>query len=125
VTHHYRYMEIILIPGIPAVFITWLIGRKALRKRAKVVAISVLLLTIYCVLIDLVAIRLMGIWSFSASTTVKMRFLGDYVEEWVLFLVTQSLVVMWGFIVREYFEKRASISNKDEVNSAAYSWPRN
>ncbi len=100
-TGQYTYLAIILVPGLPAVLLSMWAARKALRASWPAAVLAVLVLTAYCAAIDWVAIRVLKIWSFREELVTGVRILDLYLEEWVLFLVTQSLVVLWFLLLRQ------------------------
>jgi lycopene cyclase domain-containing protein len=99
---HRTYLTIILVPGIMGIVVTWILGRKVLiPRKVKRIALIVAALTVYLVAIDLLAIHTLHIWSFRAQDVIGIRIAGDYIEEWVLFIVTQTIIVSWAFILKE------------------------
>jgi len=98
---HLTYLTIILIPGIPGIVITWILGRKILFKKAKIIFITVGLLTFYLVAIDNIAIHTLRIWSFRKESVTGIFIAGDYIEEWILFFITQTIIVSWTFILKK------------------------
>ena len=98
---HWTYLVIILIPGTIGIIGTWILGRKELVPKLKMIGGIVAVLTLYLVGIDLIAIHLLHIWSFRAEDVTGIRIAGDYIEEWVLFIVTQTFIVSWAFILKE------------------------
>jgi lycopene cyclase domain-containing protein len=101
---HFTYLYIILIPGITALVTTWILGRKILFKRVKIIFLIVTLLTFYLVAIDNIAIHTLKIWSFRKDSVTDIWIAGDYLEEWILFIITQTIIVSWAFILK-YQEK--------------------
>jgi lycopene cyclase domain-containing protein len=98
---HWTYLTIILVPGISALIITWILGRQVLAHKIKEIMVTVALLTLYLVVIDLLAIYGLHIWSFRADSVIGIRIAGDYIEEWILFVITQIFIVSWAFILKE------------------------
>lgn len=98
---HWTYLTIILVPGLLGLVVTWVVGRPVLVRKAKAIAITVALLTVYLVAIDMLAIRGLHIWSFRADSVIGIKIAGDYIEEWILFIITQTFIVAWVFILRE------------------------
>jgi len=98
---HWTYLTIILVPGIMGIVETWILGWKVLIRKVKRIAPIVAVLTVYLVAIDFLAIHTLHIWSFRAQDVIGIRIAGDYIEEWVLFIVTQTIIVSWAFILKE------------------------
>lgn len=98
---HWTYLTIILIPGALGIVVTWILGRKVLIHKVKRITLIVAVLTVYLVAIDLLAIHTLHIWSFRAQDVTGIRIAGDYIEEWVLFIITQTIIVSWAFILKE------------------------
>lgn len=98
---HWTYLTIILVPGTISIVVTWILGRKVLIRKVKRITLIVAALTVYLVAIDLLAIHTLQIWSFRAEDVTGIRIAGDYIEEWVLFIVTQTFIVSWTFILKE------------------------
>jgi lycopene cyclase domain-containing protein len=97
---HLTYLAIILIPGLPAIGLTWFFCRKTLLPKLKMIGLIVAFLVLYLGLADYIAIHGLHIWSFRAESVTGLRIAGDYIEEWVLFIVTQTLLVSWAFILK-------------------------
>ena len=98
---HWTYLTIILVPGIIGIVVTWILGRKVLICKVKRIILIVAALTVYLVAIDLLAIHTLHIWSFRAQDVTGIRIAGDYIEEWVLFIVAQTFIISWAFILKE------------------------
>ena len=96
---HWTYLLIILLPGIPGLLITWFLGRVVLAPKWKTILVTVVLMTFYLVAIDLWAIRTLHVWSFKPEMLTGIQILGDDIEEWVLFIVTQTLIVSWALML--------------------------
>jgi lycopene cyclase domain-containing protein len=111
VIEHYSYLAIILIPGLPSIICTWYFGRKVLMPQLKLALLAILALTLYCVAIDILAIRVLGIWWFRPEMVTGVQLLGDYLEEWILFLVTQTLAVSWFLLLREAADPLETVKN--------------
>lgn len=97
---HWTYLAIILPAGLAGLWFTWLVGRTRLAGKARSIALIVAGMTLYLVMIDLVAIRGLHIWWFRPEMVTGVYFFGDYLEEWILFVMTQTFIVGWAFILK-------------------------
>lgn len=98
---HFTYLTIILVAGIPAIVITWMLGHKILSMKLKRIFLIVAMMTVYLVAIDNIAIHALKIWSFRSDSVVGIWIAGDYLEEWVLFFITQTVIVSWAFMLKK------------------------
>jgi lycopene cyclase domain-containing protein len=98
------YLGLILAWAAPVLLGQWLLGSTVIAKAAWYWFPTVLVSTIYLAAADRIAIAL-DIWAISDNYTTGIHILGLPVEEFLFFLVTNVLVT-WGIILFEDFERR-------------------
>jgi len=87
------YLSITLFWALPAIFMQILFGADILWHHRKLVALGVLIPSIYLSLIDIVAL-IETTWSISKDQTTGILFLGILpLEEVVFFFITNMLII--------------------------------
>lgn len=86
------YIFMILGWATPIIVLHWVVGRRALLRRRRELAIAIVSATLYFGIADVIAIQ-NGVWSINPDKTVSALSFGSFVfEEWLFFLVTNILV---------------------------------
>jgi lycopene cyclase domain-containing protein len=88
---HATYLAFELIWATPVLALQWIVGRRALAIRGRVLLISVMLPTIYLSLADSVAIA-HGIWTLHGDRILDIRLGNLPIEEAIFFLLTNAMV---------------------------------
>lgn len=110
---HLTYLALLFGWAAPVIALHWIVGAAELRARFGLLAIAVLLPTVYLALADAVAIG-SGVWSISEELTVGWR-AGSLVFEEVIFffltnvLVAQSIVLFLSPSARDRAAGRARV----------------
>lgn len=105
------YFALLIGWAAPVIALHWAVGAPELRARLKLLAIAVLVPTVYLSLADAVAIDA-GVWSISEELTVGWR-VGSLVFEEALFffltnvLVAQSIVLFLSRPARDRADRMA------------------
>jgi lycopene cyclase domain-containing protein len=89
---HLTYLLFELVWAIPVLAIQWVVGRRQIWQRRRVLLVTVALSTLYLSCADSVAIA-HGIWTLHAGRIVGLRFGNLPVEESLFFLLTNAMVV--------------------------------
>lgn len=92
------YFTIILVPGLVFNLAVWGIWWRTLLPRARAIFSTILVITAYWGALDLVAIRLLGIWTFRPEHTTGLMALSLPLEEWTLFVVSGGFIVPLIFV---------------------------
>jgi lycopene cyclase domain-containing protein len=90
---HWTYLFIILAPGFVFNLVVWATWWKFLKPRRKAIAAMILISSAYWGVLDLIAIRGLGIWSFQAEHITGIRALGLPIEEWALFFASGGFII--------------------------------
>lgn len=89
---HVTYLVFELVWALPVVLIQWGVGYRRLWQARKVLVLAIAIPTLYLTVADGIAIAA-GIWALHAGRIVDFR-VGDVpVEEFIFFLVTNTMVV--------------------------------
>jgi lycopene beta-cyclase len=96
-TERGTYMGLIMAWALPVAALQWAFGGDLLVRRWRIVALGVLVPTLYLWVVDALAIG-WSIWYIEPATTLGWRPLGLPVEEAVFFLVTNAMVV-FGLVI--------------------------
>jgi lycopene cyclase domain-containing protein len=94
----FTYLFIILAPGLVFNLVTWGIWWRVLVPRINVIATTILISTAYWGILDLIAVRGLGIWSFRPEHISGLTILSLPLEEWVLFLASGGFIVPLIFV---------------------------
>ncbi len=88
------YLVLILIWAMPLILLQWLIGADILIRRWKVLLPGILAPTVYLSLVDSVALRL-DVWTINPTQSLNLFIPVVHipVEEFIFFLLTNSLIV--------------------------------
>lgn len=87
----FTYLALLIGWAAPVIALHWIVGAPELRARLKVLAIAVLVPTVYLSLADAVAIG-SGVWAISEELTVGWRAGSLVFEEALFFFLTNVLV---------------------------------
>jgi lycopene cyclase domain-containing protein len=98
------YLGAILVWSAPVLFIQWVVGLPQLIHQRRVVAVGVVVPTVYLWVVDRVAIAT-GIWHISAAHTTGYEIVGLPVEEALFFAVT-NLFVVQGLVLFQWVMDR-------------------
>ena len=85
------YLALLIGWAAPVIALHWLVGAPELRSRFRVLALGVLLPTVYLTLADAFAIG-SGVWSISEELTIGLRVGSLVFEEALFFFLTNVLV---------------------------------
>lgn len=87
----FTYLLLLLGWASPVIALHWLVGAPELRARRRLLAVAVLLPTVYLTLADALAIGA-GVWSISDQLTLGWRAGSLVFEEALFFFLTNVLV---------------------------------
>lgn len=87
----YTYLALLIGWAAPVIALHWIIGAPELRVRLRLLAVAVIVPTVYLSLADAVAIG-SGVWSISEELTVGVRVRSLVLEEVLFFFLTNVLV---------------------------------
>jgi len=87
----FTYLALLLGWALPVIGLHWLVGAPELRARLRLLAVAVLVPTVYLSLSDATAIG-SGVWAISEELTVGLRLGGLVFEEVVFFFLTNVMV---------------------------------
>jgi lycopene beta-cyclase len=86
------YLVMELVWALPVIALQWALGHRVLRARLRVLALGVLIPTLYLSTVDALAIRV-GIWTLSPERTLGIWLGALPLEEAVFFFLTNTMVV--------------------------------
>lgn len=86
------YLAMELVWALPVIAFQWALAGESYRAHRRVLALGILLPTLYLSSIDALAIRV-GIWTLNPERTLNVWIGGLPVEEAVFFLMTNTMVV--------------------------------
>jgi lycopene cyclase domain-containing protein len=89
---HFTYLVMELVWALPVIALQWALGHRVLRARFRVLALGVLIPTLYLSTADALAIRV-GIWTLNPERTLGIWIGGLPIEEAVFFFLTNTMVV--------------------------------
>lgn len=87
----FTYLLLLIAWAGPVLALHWAVGAPELRRRARLLAVAVVVPTIYLTAADSIAIE-SGIWQISERYSLGLRWRGLVVEEALFFLLTNTLV---------------------------------
>jgi lycopene beta-cyclase len=85
------YLLLLLVWAAPVIALHWLVGARELFARFRLLAVAVLVPTVYLTLADAFAIG-SGVWSISDTLTAGVRAGSLVLEEAIFFFLTNLLV---------------------------------
>jgi lycopene cyclase domain-containing protein len=88
---HLTYLALLIGWAAPVITLHWLVGAPELRARLRLLAVAVLVPTVYLSLADAIAIG-SGVWSISEELTLGWRAGSLVFEEALFFFLTNVLV---------------------------------
>ena len=106
----FTYLALLFIWAAPVIALHWIVGAPELRARLRLLAVAVLVPTLYLSLADAVAIG-SGIWSISQDLTVGWR-VGSLVFEEVVFFFLTNVLVAQSLVL---FLSRSARSRADRI----------
>lgn len=86
------YIALILAWGLPVIALQWAFGGRSLVIEWRAVVVTVVMATVYLGFADVTALR-DGIWEINPVKTIAVRGGGFVFEEWLFFLVTNTMIV--------------------------------
>ena len=86
------YAGLILAWGVPVIALQWAFGWRSLVVEWRPLALTVAMATVYLGFADVAALR-DGIWEINPDKTIPLRGGGFVLEEWLFFLVTNTMIV--------------------------------
>lgn len=86
------YIALILAWGLPVIALQWAFGWRSLVVEWRPLVVTVVMATVYLGFAGIAALR-DGIWEINPDKTIALRGGGFVVEEWLFFLVTNTMIV--------------------------------
>ena len=104
---HVTYLVFELGWAAPVLIVHWLLGRRVLLPRLRLITIAAGIPTLYLSCADGVAIH-SGIWALHADRIVGWHVGNVPIEETIFFLLTNLMVVQTVLLLRDRLLKRSS-----------------
>jgi lycopene beta-cyclase len=89
---HLTYLVLEVIWAAPVLLLQWAFGYRPLFRSARLVALAVLVPTLYLAVADGIAIHA-GIWRLHPNRIIGINFAGLPIEEIIFFLATNLMIV--------------------------------